>query len=383
MGTYRFLGIFRSIIALSIVTLFVGCGGGGGSSDNNTEIEEPLLKATISAPTEDMTITVGASINFLGSANGGNTPYTYIWDFAGAAPTSSDENAGSIQFNTAGMYSVTFTVQDTNGNISSVSRIITVTSNIWHLDLDDDGYGDPNNSIPAVNKPDGYVNNNLDCDDNDADTNPGATEICGDGKDNDCDGWIDEGCTGYSIKGVIRYQGTPMSEFTKLNPTFFIRDEGSGTLFESAAYTYNNSDSTYEIMNLTGRIGVSIKFLVNANWAGNYKTWIVVNETNAGTYDIEVIKIMHIIVPWDNANVEPLSKEYSSPLTFKWDPVPGATSYETRINGIGSGRLTSTSYTATLEPSEDPYEFFVDAFNANEIIATSETGYDDCIFYIK
>lgn len=34
----------------------------------------------------------------------------------------------------------------------------------------------------------------VDCDDSDAAVNPGATEVCGDGVDNDCDGQIDENC---------------------------------------------------------------------------------------------------------------------------------------------------------------------------------------------
>jgi hypothetical protein len=35
-----------------------------------------------------------------------------------------------------------------------------------------------------------------DCDDGDPDVNPGVDEICGDGIDNNCDGSVDEGCTG-------------------------------------------------------------------------------------------------------------------------------------------------------------------------------------------
>jgi Putative metal-binding motif len=70
----------------------------------------------------------------------------------------------------------------------------------FYQDTDGDGYGNPSVSIQACSAPAGYVSNHNDCSDNDASINPGATEVC-DGKDNDCDGMVDEmgaqGCTIY------------------------------------------------------------------------------------------------------------------------------------------------------------------------------------------
>lgn len=66
----------------------------------------------------------------------------------------------------------------------------------WYVDMDEDGFGSDMEDMefyfcePPVGMP--LVDNNLDCDDENPEVNPNATEIL-DGMDNDCDGDIDEG----------------------------------------------------------------------------------------------------------------------------------------------------------------------------------------------
>lgn len=60
----------------------------------------------------------------------------------------------------------------------------------WYLDEDGDGYG--GEAVVSCEAPPSYADNGADCDDDNADSYPGADEL-DDGEDNDCDGETDEG----------------------------------------------------------------------------------------------------------------------------------------------------------------------------------------------
>ena len=62
----------------------------------------------------------------------------------------------------------------------------------YYADADGDGYGDATASVMACTAPGGYVSDNTDCDDANANIHPNAAETCN-GMDDDCDGQTDEG----------------------------------------------------------------------------------------------------------------------------------------------------------------------------------------------
>ena len=63
---------------------------------------------------------------------------------------------------------------------------------LWYADSDGDGYGDAASTLESCDPDAGWVADSTDCDDDAAETFPGAEEIC-DEADNDCDDEIDEG----------------------------------------------------------------------------------------------------------------------------------------------------------------------------------------------
>jgi len=66
-----------------------------------------------------------------------------------------------------------------------------IGASTWFPDSDSDGFGYTSYSVVSCEGTDGYVEDGSDCDDNDAAVHPEADEYCN-GKDDDCDGDVDE-----------------------------------------------------------------------------------------------------------------------------------------------------------------------------------------------
>jgi len=64
----------------------------------------------------------------------------------------------------------------------------------FYPDADADGYGDVSSGVQSCDQPPGYSKDFSDCDDSRSSRHPGSPEVCGDGIDNDCNGFCDDGC---------------------------------------------------------------------------------------------------------------------------------------------------------------------------------------------
>ena len=99
------------------------------------------------------------------------------------------------------------TATDSNGNTSEFSSEISVsitgncTQETWYSDADGDGFGNALSTKDSCSQPEGYILDNTDCDDNNAQVFPGALDDTVDGIDQDCDGTDgpDSLCTGSDV----------------------------------------------------------------------------------------------------------------------------------------------------------------------------------------
>ena len=165
-------------------------------------------------------------------ALGGNPQPGGVWSLYGTPVGNLLDPATAA----AGIY--TYTVGGANASCTEATSALTVLiteAGRYYRDADGDGFGDANAAKLFCTPGAGYVSNDRDCDDGDASVHPGAAEIC-DGKDNDCDGSIDEGEACTSGATAVRINaGGPAAQFQGLS-------FGADQYFEFGnGYTNNNN----------------------------------------------------------------------------------------------------------------------------------------------
>jgi len=131
-------------------------------------------------------------------------------------------------------------------------------------DADNDNYGNPDSTVQDCIQPNGYVQNNLDCNDNDSEINPAAVEILDDGIDQNCDG--EDSTTSINELEVGQISFYP-------NPT-------SGKLFIELLYP---GDLTIKLYDSLGKLVLDHQML-------NTNSYVIdLDHFNAGYYTLKFI----------------------------------------------------------------------------------------------
>ena len=299
----------------------------------------------------------------------------------------------------------------------------------WYKDSDGDGFGDSGASLVQSSQPLNYVDNADDCDDFDAEIYPGASELC-DGRDNDCDGEIDEGACDLkqiAITGEIQnltaaeayisedsyFQLVVMPESGILD---FETDDQGRIVYPSDLETaeIQSSDSfQFDILNL-----LPGKYVIAAQSLEYYGSGSAVSpllsRSNGEFAEVNIpedyaapmsIELGEVFIPIpekvaqeensdsQNAQVPPMPPgisasdgAYTDKVLVTWNATDGATSYEVYRSESYMGtkaKLTTTSETSYADnsvPCGDSYYYWVKAKNAygSSNFFYSDLGYRKC-----
>lgn len=172
----------------------------------------------------------GVAVGLSGSENGVSYQLRRDGNNVGSAVNGTGSALNFGNQTQAGTYTVIATSTANCSATMNGSTTVSVTAaSTWYQDSDGDGFGNTSVSILDCVQPGGYVSVAGDCNDNNANINPGATEFCN-GIDDNCNNQIDEG-----VSSSTYYQDADSDGFG--NPAVFIN-----TCSLIPGYVTNNLD---------------------------------------------------------------------------------------------------------------------------------------------
>jgi hypothetical protein len=199
-ATYQNSSLNNADTIRVVMTTSLSCASSNYATSNyiSMDVTQPV-SPSVSIVASSTSICSGQSVNFTAAPTNGGASPVYQWKLNGVnVGTNSNIFQSSVLSNndvvsvsmTSSLPCVTASVVNSNSISITVSQQVT-----YYADKDGDGYGDATDSIVACGLRAGFVTNKSDCNDNNASIYPGATEICGNGIDDNCNGQIDENCT--------------------------------------------------------------------------------------------------------------------------------------------------------------------------------------------
>ncbi len=144
---------------------------------------------------------------------------------------------------------------------------------------------------------DGYTPNENDCNDNDAFVNPGASEVCADGIDNDCDREIDESCDVRESFDPAVFDYSPYYIYDDEEiQDYLVRDSDEDGEDEVMVVTYSRTGGVYHafiidwdaafatyMLDWENTFEESFVYLMEKDWDGNgYLDFVIVHARDSG-----------------------------------------------------------------------------------------------------
>ena len=191
-----------------VMTSSIGCASPQMVTSNKISMDvSPSVAPSVSITSSATAICSGTQVTFTAtSSNGGNAGYE--WRLNGnKVGTNSDTYQSSTLSNgdSIVVYMTSFLPCANPKTVKSNVVVMSINNaQTFYRDLDGDGYGSSaSGTIQACTAPAGYIATNNDCNDNNANIHPLASDICGNGTDENCNGTADENCATENLPHLL------------------------------------------------------------------------------------------------------------------------------------------------------------------------------------